>query len=330
MSQSGPQDSAPPRRRRLFWAAVAVAIAFLVGGGVLAIVGLLKRDDPAATVRGYFGALQRGNAPEALGYGDLPRGDHQLLTSDVLREQHRLGAITHLAVLAINQSGPQAKVTVQYALTPSDPAATLPNAPVTVADSVDLVRRDGRWRLTDVAVPVELQLPAAKHRAMILRAPVPTGSVLVFPGALPITFDTEKLALDQATSAVRFSAAGPHNVAVSVTSQGKDAINKAVTAALNRCLAATATDPTCPMPSDDRAVPGTLHGSIKGSLPMPSVQIIANPDGRVEITGTATVNGSYNRLNFDNMPQTRTGSTQVKLAAFCYLTSPTSIVWDAS
>jgi hypothetical protein len=300
-----------------------VAIALTVAGGVLAIVGFLKRDDPAAAVRGYFAALRRADAPAALGYGDLPGGDHQLLTSNVLRAQREAGAISRLAVLAVDQSGDRAIVLVQYSLGQTNPGTV-------VTDRVELVRRDKRWRMTAVAVPVELSLPAAKHRATILDAPVPTGSVLMFPGALPITLDTPNLALADGTSTVRFSGVGLHTVSVLVSPRAKKTITTAVVSALERCLAAATNDPSCPLPKDDRAIPGTLHGSLTETTPALSTQLMSDPDGRIEITGTLTVNGSYRRLNFDNMSQTQSGSAQVQLAAICSANSPTSIVWKPS
>ena len=119
------------------------------------------------------------------------------------------------------------------------------------------------------------------------------------------------------------------NVVVSPT--GETTIDAAVNAAVTRCLTATTSDPSCPLPDDDRAVPGTLRGTVQGTdRSALSLQVMSNPDGRIEINGTLTVSGTYTRLDFDNMPQAKSGTAQLPLFGLCYATSPTTIVWGIS
>ncbi len=315
----------PPRRRsRLSWAAAAAAVALLAIGSVLAITGYLRKADPANTVRDYFEALERADAPAALGFGDLPAGRHQLLTSEVLRAQRASAPISHLSVLAVERIGARATVMVEYSL-------PFPDRSETISDNVAVTRRDGRWRLVAAAVPTELRLPAAQNRATVTGAAVPSGPVLLFPGALPISLDTPNLMLAENSRTVRFSAPGPQVINVVVSPTGETSINAAVNAAVTRCLTATTSDPSCPLPDDDRAVPGTLWGSVQGTdRSALSLQVMSNPDGRIEINGTLAVSGTYTRLDFDNMPQAKSGTAQLPLFGLCYATSPTTIVWGIS
>lgn len=299
-------------------------MALLAIGSVLTITGYLRKADPANTVRDYFAALERADAPAALGFGDLPAGRHQLLTSEVLRAQRAIAPISHLSVLAVDRTDGGAAVTVAYSL-------PFPDRTVPVSDKVAVTRRDGRWRLAAVAVPTELRLPAAQHRATVTGAAVPSGPVLLFPGASPISLDTPNLMLAENSRTVHFSAPGPQVINVVVSSTGETTIDAAVNAAVTRCLTATTRDPSCPLPDDDRAVPGTLRGTVQGTdRSALSLQVMSNPDGRIEINGTLTVSGTYTRLDFDNMPQTKSGTAQLPLVGLCYATSPTTIVWGIS
>ena len=61
-------------RRALYWSAVVLAVAVLAGGAVFAYLGYRSTAGPDGTVRGYFAALARADAPAALGFGRLPAG----------------------------------------------------------------------------------------------------------------------------------------------------------------------------------------------------------------------------------------------------------------
>jgi hypothetical protein len=313
------------RYRRWFWPAVAAAGALLAAGTVIAISSYLHQADPASSVRQYFAAVGRADAPAALSYGVLPSGDHELLTSDVLRAQRAIAPISRLSVLAVDRSGDRATVTVQYSLPFSDGSQM-------ISDQVGLIRSSGRWRLTTVAVPARLDLTAAKDRATLAGVAVPSGTTLLFPGALPISLDTPNLLIAPGSRVLRFAAAGPHAVQIAISPAGRRAVAATVDAAVSACLGGQASsEEMCPLPDDDRAVPGTLRGSTN-ARPSAAValRVADDADGQIGVDGTVAVTGSYTRLTFDNIRQTRTGTVQVALRGWCYATVAQTLVWESS
>ncbi len=322
-----PVPTPPARRlrRRWFWVAVGGALALIVVGTVVAVLAFEDRADPAATARSYFAAVARADAPAALGYGDLPDGDRSFLTSDVLRAQRRTAAISRISVVAVERSGARATATVQYALGFADGSTV-------VSDRVNMIDRDGRWRLTPSAVALQLNVSAARHRMTLAGASVPTSTVALFPGALPLTLDTPALNVSADSRTIRFVAGTVHAVDIGVSPAGRAAVQTAVDGSLRACLAGTARPQAlCPLPADTRAIPGTLR-STKPGQPSASLsfRVTNDSDGQIAIDGQATVTGSYTTLSFDNVAQTKTGSTPVTLHGQCYASTPQTIVWRAT
>lgn len=322
-----PPDTAstgrPRRRHRVaVWVATLLALAAMVGGTALAVTSYLDVTSPRSVVERYLAALVRGDAPAALAYGVLPEGDASLLTSDVLLAQQATAPISDVAVLAVRETGDRASVDVRYQL--GFEAGATP-----VTDTIELTRTGRTWRLAEVAVPLTIQLSGAKNRSSLAGAEIPVGQHLMFPGALPVRFDTDVLALSAVSRVVRFAETSDRPERVELTDAGRAAVDAAVDAALEACLAGTADAPElCPLPPDARAVPGTLRGATSApASTVISVRVQPGPDGLLQIQGQVEVSGHYQQLDFNNQQVTESGQVTVSLTATCFASSPETIVW---
>lgn len=297
--------AAAHRHRLGYWSAVVVALAAVAAGVVIAVNGY-SASGPDAAVSGYFAALQRADAPAALGYGTLPAGPRTLLTSAVLREQRKIAPIGDVRVRTIARQGGTATVAVSYTV-------GFAGQPQVVTDRVQ-VHRDGHdWRLGRTAADVGVSLHQAADRAAILGAQLPHGAVAMFPGALPVAFDTPDLRLDPAASVVTLSGRSALAPQVELTGAGRNAVAAAVRSALRTCLSAAA-GPRCPVPSD-RYVPGSIRGTLS-SLGHLTLSVDDDRQGVVDVSGSARVgSASYRALDFDNQPVAHTGTVTLPLVA---------------
>jgi hypothetical protein len=312
----------PPRHPGLFWSAIVLALAALVGGSAFAYVTYAATAGPDGAVKGYFAALARGDAPAALGFGDLPSGPTQLLTSSVLRAQRKVAPIRHVEILSTDESGDDATVHVRYAL---DFAAKERQ----VTEDVPVVRRQGSWRLVRTAATTQLRLKQAADRATIMGGRIPDGDLLIFPGAVPVQFDSPYLLLSAATSNVTLTAHAQTELAVQLTEAGRTAVRAALETALRACLAgSTAADPRCPLPAS-RAVPGTLRATVSadGVRRAAVIELAQSSSGVVAISGTIKLSGRYAVLDFENQPVVKSGTVSVPLTATAHATGPITIDW---
>jgi hypothetical protein len=310
-------------KRGLYWSAVVLGVLLLVVGSTFAVLGYAETAGPAGVVRGYFAALARGDAADALAFGDVPEGPHTLLTSEVLHAQQRVAPLQHFAIVATHRTGDRARVTVRYAL-------AFPNSAQTINGSVPVHRAHGEWRLDEVAIPTSLELDRALQRATIVGAGIPAGDTLLFPGAVPITFDTPYLQLNAAEDSVGFGSDPGTRVFVEVSRAGRMAAVAAVEHALGACLAGRG-DATCPLPSE-RYVPGTIRGRtaepVAGKL---TIELADDDVGVLQISGDEPVDAStYRRLTFDNRPQRGSGRVVLGLHARAYAVAPLQLVWTRS
>ena len=316
----------PPRRHRaLFWAAIVVALAGLGGGAALAFTAYAEETSAEQVVMEYLTALADGDAAAALAYGDIPEGDRDLLTEEVLAVQLAIAPIRNFSVDVPAVSGDVASAEINYEL-------GFEAGPVTIDDTLQLVRDGRTWRIAEVAVPVTMRVTNGASRATLAGAQVPAGTQLVFPGALPISFDTENLGLAEESRVVRFAEEGDLEESAELSAAGEAAVSEALDAAFQACLDGTAAAPTlCPLPEDARAVPGSLAGTV--TEPASEVVLIETApgnDGLVRIFGEVTVTGDYQQLDFNNQRVVKTGAHVIELRAACYVTSPEMIIWRTS
>jgi hypothetical protein len=306
-------------RRGLYWVGVLLGVLLLVGGVAVGALGFAETSGPAGIVRGYFAALARSDAPEALAYGKVPFGPHTLLTSTVLHEQQQIAPLRHFSVVATHRHGSTATVDVKYVL-------AFPGEDVPVSVSVPLHRQDGDWRLDFAAIPTELHAPFGRQRESILGAGLPVGTTLMFPGALPIRLDTPYHKLDPFQDNISFDAPSSTNVYLQVTDAGHAAMLRAVRSELRRCVTGPA-DPVCPLPNE-RYVPGSIHASIYRALSTTSVGLEGNePVGTLTYDGKVTVTGDYRRLNFHNRQVSGHANLVLNLHAYAYATPPLDLHW---
>jgi len=305
----------------VFWAATLVSVVLAAVGGVLIWSGLQNSSGPDAVVASYFDALRRADAPAALSYGDIPSGPHELLTSTVLAEQQRIAPIRHVGVVSVERHGDHATVNVRYEL-------AYPDGLLQQMAAVPVHRAGGTWRLDDVATSTTLSLPQAADRARLLGARVPTTRTALFPGAVPIRFDTAYLALDPQRSSVRLASQPTLAVGVEVTAAAERAIAGELTKSVQACLARPSAGSACPLP-DSRAVPGTVTGELTGAVAREATyRVSADPVGRIVVGGRVGFTGSYSALDFSNLPAKRTGEFSLPLTCSVYAVAPVRILWS--
>lgn len=317
-------DQPPPRHRGLFWSAIVLALAALAGGSVFAYATYTASAGPDGSVKGYFAALSRGDAPAALGFGDRPPGQNQLLTSTVLRAQQKIAPVRHVEILSSDQSGDEATVTVRYQL-------EFAGGVRKDDEDVKVVRHNGSWRLVQTAALTHLRLRHAGERATIVGAAVPDGEVLIFPGAVPIAFDTPALRLSASTNSVALSAPAETTLDVQLTETGRSAVDAALTAALHACVGGGLhADPRCPLPNA-RTVPGSVRATVLAAAVRRAakVTLATSAAGLLTISGTLRLTAGYTTLDFNNQPVARKGMVTLPLAASAYVADPSTIDWSA-
>lgn len=305
-------------RRRLSVAGVLLGTALLASGVLLAVRGATATDGPATVVRDYFAALARGDAAQALAYGTVPDGPRRLLTSTALREQLGIAPLRDLSVDSTERHGDRATVTVHYAM-------AFAAGPVSTTAHIPLHYSNGEWSLDRAAVDAELLPNTAQDRLTLLGAAVPTSRILLFPGALPITIDTPYLELVPALDYVSFDSPSTVDVPVRVSDDGEEAVRAAVRAALDRCLTGRA-GLACPLPTD-RYVPGTVRGTLNGPIGGLVDLDQHDPAGVLTYAGTPTITGSWQRLDFHNMPRSEHAQVQLDVRASGYAVAPLQMRW---
>jgi hypothetical protein len=310
-------------RRAVYWTAVVVATAALVVGGVQAYLGYRATAGPDGTVKGYFAALVRSDAPAALGFGIVPAGPHDLLTSQVLAEQQQLAPLHDVRIRSVQRSGSQATVRYSYRL-------RFVSRDQTVTGSVQLTSGRSGWRMEQTAVPATIRLDQALDRSTFAGATVPDGQTLLFPGALPIRFDTRYLRLVPATAQARFG--GPSTISLGV--RATPAAQAQLTAALRKHLTACVThappSASCPLPSA-RFVPGSLRGRLVSDLTHDvTFRVSSDSLGTIDATGSATFRGRYRELTYDNVTKSHRGSVRLPVTASAYAVAPLTLHYGST
>lgn len=316
-----PPPAAPTRpksRRWLLLLGIGCLLLALLSG--LLAVAQYRRDQSAQTVvRRYFTALAAGDAAAALGYAAVPpRGSY--LTAEVLREQLRLAPLTDLVVQGSQLSDGRGTVSVSYRLRFTDGDEQL-------TDTVPVLRDGSSWRLGRVAVATQLAVTSpGEDRLTLAGGRLPSGPVLLFPGALPVGTDNPAIQVDGRPS-VQLGPAdrATSELSLSLTAAARDELRHGLSSALAGCLAGNPA-PDCPDAGDSRPVPGSLRGS---ALPMSQpLQINLGIGGVIQLAGTVTVRGSWQVWDFNNQPVRRTGDTVLDLHASASIADLNTIYWS--
>jgi hypothetical protein len=320
------------RHRGLAWLAAVIALFVLVGGGYLAISSYLSSAEPGDVAVAYFNSLARGDAARALSYGPVPVGDRRYLSAEVLKAQLAAGAISAPQVISIAKTpGHPNSSTVNLSYRLTSPGGD----DRTVTDVIPMIRQDRHWWLAASAVTTRVGLKQATQRATFAGTAVPDQPVLLFPGALPIRFDTPNLELSDAGSTVTFNASDNSRVDVEASPAGISAARSSVGTALAACLAASSTDVFCPTPGNGssavRAVPGSLRGTLAPKATDGLTVTVPNdPHGLFVVAGTVTVNGKYLALNYTNIATPMADpAISVTISADCYVTSVGAVTWTS-
>jgi hypothetical protein len=305
-------------RRFFFWTAVLVALAALVGGGLYGYLGYRATAGPDGAVKGYFAALARSDAPAALGFGALPDGPRDLLTSEVLSQQQKIAPLHDVHITDVARAGSEATVRFSYQL-----GFARGNQEVT--GSVRVVHRDSGWRLAQTAVATTIQLDQATDRLSFAGSSVPEGATLLFPGALPIHFDTSILMLKPGAADIQFGDGATTTVSVEPTAAARAQLAAEVGKQLTVCAAGAPPATDCPLPSS-RYVPGSLRGRIVGNVAHKlTFRVSPSAAGTISTTGSVVFNGRYRSLAYDNVAQSHRGKLRLPITASSYAVTPLSV-----
>jgi hypothetical protein len=324
-----PWVSPPPaRRRRPIRALVGVlAAAALVGGSAVAVMTAIRVAPATDVVEQYFAALRAGDAPAALSYGETPAGDRSFLTSAALRVQNQLAAIGSVQVDPATVTGRTARVPVTYTLTP----AAAPTRPSIQTTDVALHRRGRGWALDRTAAVVRVLPVGAGRRATLAGAAVPVQPVALFPGVVPVRYDTSLIEQQLNSGNLTLTSTAPVKVGAQLSESGRSTVEAAVRKAFTACLArpTAAASRSCPLTptTAGRLVPGSLRGSLRRST-FDVTPALRDADGLVRTSGSFFVDGRYRTLDYDNLASTYTGTAEVNFVATVYATTPGTVRWE--
>jgi hypothetical protein len=308
--------------------------AMLFIGGCLSLVVALVlgsfawRDyhdshGPAAVAKRFFTALSDGDAATALGFAESPPSG-QYLTNDVLRMQLKTAKLTDVLVSSTVQKSNSATVALSYVLHFADHK-------VSQDDSVELVRHGSSWRLRRVASEVTMpSVAAGADRVTFAGRPLGSGVDALFPGAMPVATDTGAAVITGDPRVRLADATSEPGIAVQVSAATRSQVAQAVDAALAGCLAAASNNPLCPAPSGDRAIPGTLHGTLTSPVRDSTSNIHLGDTGIVDVNADVTVRGTWQVWNFNNQQVNRRAPITLTVRAECSVDDPTKVFWVAT
>jgi hypothetical protein len=173
---------------------------------------------------------------------------------------------------------------------------------------------------------VTVRVVQAEDRFTFGGSRVPVGPTLLFPGALPLHFDTPYLRVDPTTSAVQFGEDDTIDLRVELTDPARMALTAALGKTITACVAGRRTAPsTCPLPSSD-IVPGSLTGRIVGAIGTSvTFEVGTEAAGTISMTGTLTFRGTYRRLDYENVAHTRNGPLSLHIEAAAFPVAPLSV-----
>lgn len=299
---------------------MVVALIAAAAGSTIAVTSYRDSAAPSRVVAAYFAALSRSDAPAALAVSELPTdGSRRWLTDTVLAAQNHVAPLVDAHIGTVTTHGNHATAQYSYVL-------KFANGSRTVNGAVALTRTSAGWRLAPGVASTSLQMDGADDRLAFAGADLPDGSVLLFPGALPITLDTPYLEADSSTDSVGLDAAAITPIRLVPTAAARNALLTALTARVRSCVRGGELAPSCPLPNSG-TVPGSLHGRVVGT---PKVRFALRSDsaGTIVLIGTATFRGTYRLLDFDNEAHARSGDLHIPLDAIAYPVAPLALQFE--
>ncbi|MDQ1731114.1 MAG: hypothetical protein QOK10_1273 [Pseudonocardiales bacterium] len=322
---SAPVPVAPRPRGALLGAAAASLILAVVLGGI-SWSQYASSHSASSVVKRYFAALTHDDAASALAFAAVPPSadSGRYLTSEVLAVQSKTARLSGVSVIRTGSGTSQTTVDVRYTLNFAD-------GPQTVQDSVGLIKRGSSWRLSRVASTVEVSARSAGgDRITFAGRPVPSSSVTLFPGALPVATDSPAVVVSGHPS-VRLASDDSISLRPELSGAARTKVADALEAALTRCLAPTSTDPLCPMVAGGRPVPGTLHGRLTERIAdsTPSVGLSSAGNGLVTVTADAQIEASWKVWDFNNQQVSRSQATTVTVNAQGSVEDLSRLYWVA-
>lgn len=215
----------------------------------------------ADAVKGYLGALARGDAATALSYSDDQPASKDFLTDDVLKKQIAEWPITNIRILNDDSSAAglgmgQVHVAANFGDKVSDA-------------TVRTKRNNKRWFLESAAIKLKASpgssVGGADKTLTLFGKPFSGDTAYVFPGYVDIGSSSpyigvkaQPLLLDSLTSYTPWVQAE-----YSLNDAGSNAINDALASAFASCQSSTALKPPPPCPlaglDDYKYVEGTAH-----------------------------------------------------------------------
>jgi hypothetical protein len=300
------------------------ALALAVVTGSLAWSRFSESHSPTAVVNRFFAAVADGDAATALAFSETPPVG-QFLTGEVLKRQLEVAKLTDVIVQTSETHGSSATVGVRYRL-------GFTTGFQDVNDHVELVAHGSSWLLTRVASTVIMDVKSGKDRLTFAGRPVPTDSVTLLPGAVPLRTDTASVIVGGHPS-VRLQ---DNNITVAVRPEvsepAKKQATQAVDAAFAKCVASKTRVPQCPQVEGARPLPGSLHGVVTKSVERSGATVELSSDSNVllTITGSADLDGTWQVWDFNNQAVTKHESVTVTLHAQASVDDPGAIYWTAA
>ena len=214
-----------------------------------------------------------------------------------------------------------------YRLTPAAGSGSPSSQQSTVA-----LHRSGRgWQLDSTAATVRVVATAAGHRATLAGAAIPAAAVDLFPGAVPVSYDTSLIRTAADPLYLTLGSTGDERVGARLSPAGVTVVEATIRRTFQSCLTRGAAAPlSCPLtPAGSQVVPGSLRGTLTrvSFTSAPSLQQ-SNADGLIETTGTFVVNGRYQSLDFDNISSSISGPVDVDFRAALYASEPGVLAWE--
>jgi hypothetical protein len=240
------QPGGPARSRRKLYvilgAAAVVVVLLVVGGIFLFGGGGSKGKSPEATVTEYLNDLAGGQASAALALGDPP-ASKTFLTAAILKKQQQQAKISKIKTIGTEYGNDgthdRSRVHVTYAFGSQN-----------ADEYYTMTKIDGKWVLDDTTLSISISSSIDIPGLALFGVPVKGQQKLyVFPGPLKFTSTDSNFAV---TDRSKTFATSPSDyvypeLSAALSNTGKQAVQKAVAAAMQQCAESHSLAPeNCP------------------------------------------------------------------------------------